>query len=1131
MTCDVEGEVCCEMFIDIKGSDTSATGQTGSGRDTATATDTELQVVPSDTGPPRDTGGQTDIPDTESQTDTAGDTVGQTDPGTDAPTDTEGDTETATQDGPPADTATETASVIDTGTSTSPAVNTGATCEEAIVVSALPFSHAGNSSTTGNIYSFDAGACEGVSGARGGGSNDVVYLLTPEFAGRYTISVEGFDAAVYVVQNCGDINGSCVAAADGPQSGLETLEIALAAKQDYYIIVDGWSDTLNIAGAYTLTISGVCTPSCENVECGDDGCGGVCGTCDPGFVCNDAGACVVDDTPGNSCAYPYPVTALPFSFTDDTASMSNLYDVDASACPGLESDIGGGSNDSVYALTPETSGKYTITVDDSFDSALYVVTDCEDLGATCVGGVSTAGVGETLDVMLTAGTVYYIIVDGYDDVGNTDGSYTLTVSDVCVPDCFEKECGDNGCGESCGECGATEVCNDAQTCEVYSGYGDDCADPFIVDAVPYTRTSSTVLAGPDFYYDEGECPGDSTSGSASDDEVYRFTPEQSGVYTLAVDGEYDTVLYVATDCGDIGGSCLEAAANGQGADNDDTMTVKLEADTTYFAVVDGDSNIINENGPYVFTISAPCTPACEGKECGPDGCGLDCGACLAGSFCNEAQRCEAFPGEGDSCHNPRIVASAPASLSGDTSNPDLNNVYTPETDDCEGMSTIGEDAREEVFAFTPNTTGYYTITTSDEFNNILYVVTNCTNLASSCVGGVNDGMGETLSVMLVAGTTYYTIVDGAESPYKEGAYSLTISDVCSPDCEGKSCGDDGCGHQCGTCVPGEFCNDDSACQAYDTPGDSCFAPIAIDALPFTDENRDTTLLNNSYSATPFDCDGLPFAIGGGSSEVVYELTPDVDGVYTFNTQGTYDHSIYVVTDCTAITTSCIAGEEYYSDQETLSVALEAGLTYYIIVDGQSQASNDAGVLTFDAEVPCIPECEGKQCGDDDCGGVCGECGQDEYCDDEGQCQTAWMEGDSCTNPFVVDTIFFEDSGDTSEFNNLYGEDTQYCDGLDGSVGRGSKEVVYSFDPLISGWFLIDVTTPFDSVIYVFYGCEDIANSCVAGVDGYFEGGEILEVYLSSGTEYFIVIDGFDNESNTAGSYVLLIDETDPPEED
>ncbi len=44
-----------------------------------------------------------------------------------------------------------------------------------------------------------------------------------------------------------------------------------------------------------------CTPACEGFDCGPDGCGGECGACEGGFVC-DAGICVDPDPCATICA-------------------------------------------------------------------------------------------------------------------------------------------------------------------------------------------------------------------------------------------------------------------------------------------------------------------------------------------------------------------------------------------------------------------------------------------------------------------------------------------------------------------------------------------------------------------------------------------------------------------------------------------------------------------------------------------------------------------------------------------------------------------------------------------------------------------------------------------------------------
>ena len=37
-------------------------------------------------------------------------------------------------------------------------------------------------------------------------------------------------------------------------------------------------------------------------------------------------------------------------------------------------------------------------------------------------------------------------------------------------------------------------------------------------------------------------------------------------------------------------------------------------------------------------------------------------------------------------------------------------------------------------------------------------------------------------------------------------------------------------------------------------------------------------------------------------------------------------------------------------------------------------------------VTCVPDCEGKECGDDGCGGSCGKCSEDDACSNEGKCK-------------------------------------------------------------------------------------------------------------------------------------------------
>jgi hypothetical protein len=207
--------------------------------------------------------------------------------------------------------------------------------------------------------------------------------------------------------------------------------VILEAGETYYIFVDGWTDFSNSMGPYTLEMSAVCEPDCTGRECGDDGCLGSCGTCPYGERCDDSGTCVTPPT-GDACPGPYIVdsTALPWSHDSSTDLAWNDYSYGDGACPGESWGAGGGSNDEAYLFVPATSDTFTFSLAADFDAALYTVTDCEDVDATCLGADEVVGAGgEILSIPLSAGESCYVIVDGWTDSSNTSGDYTLTISD------------------------------------------------------------------------------------------------------------------------------------------------------------------------------------------------------------------------------------------------------------------------------------------------------------------------------------------------------------------------------------------------------------------------------------------------------------------------------------------------------------------------------------------------------------------------------------------------------------------------------------------------------------------------------------------------------------------------------
>jgi hypothetical protein len=432
---------------------------------------------------------------------------------------------------------------------------------------------------------------------------------------------------------------------------------------------DANADCQNVPGFYACScktgFTGNGFTCVDNNECtlGTDNCSdnAVCSNTSGSFSCacgaGYQGDGVTCTKIGDTCPVPYVVGALPFSGSGNTTTSTANYGYTGTQCPGTTYSRGLASNDDAWRFTPTTTGNYRIRVNSAFDSVVYVVNDCGSIGTTCLGskdsGVSSTADTEELDLLLTAGVTYFIIVDGYSSGSNLNGAYTLDVQlNACVngtDNCtggatcqveypgFSCQCpsGYTQQGNSCvdiNECLTnTDDCDVAATCTNTAGgftcacnlpfvgsgqqcwngavLGETCTNPEVIPSVPFSSTGTTSTAFNDLSHGTNQCPGNATAeGGAGADYVYSFTPTVTGNYEFIVTPtSWDNAIYLVTDCASIATTCVGSEETGFTGDAE-TLSALLTSGTTYFFVVDSFGTSSTGNGAYAIDVTCTDCP-------------------------------------------------------------------------------------------------------------------------------------------------------------------------------------------------------------------------------------------------------------------------------------------------------------------------------------------------------------------------------------------------------------------------------------------------------------------------------------------------------------------------------------------
>ena len=347
--------------------------------------------------------------------------------------------------------------------------------------------------------------------------------------------------------------------------------------------LSGWQNWENAKNCpFDCAEKSKCVPNCAGKSCGSDGCGGSCGGCNAGQVCDSSNHCVNNifcqpNCSGKECG-------------DNGCGGS------CGSCPGYQIC-------SAYRCINPGCNRNGVCQENLGENCAVCPIDC----------VCGDAFGMTCDQRLMKCVSMF----------------------NCEPQCTDKVCGSNSCGGTCGTCGPGQVCSaDGKSCCSTNcesplwgkmdcgdaGCGLSCGDCSSWTPMGYyvcTRKQKCCLPN---------CENDGNNMGCSDNTRYCGSDGCGGICGVGVCPTGQT-------CDDRCGTCVEKEVicllNGVCESN-------RGENCSNCGDCACDAGEVCDTDPQIPTCA--CEPSCEGKECGDAGCGGgSCGECPAGETCQGNQ--------------------------------------------------------------------------------------------------------------------------------------------------------------------------------------------------------------------------------------------------------------------------------------------------------------------------------------------------------------------------------------------------------------------------------------------------------------------------------------------------------------
>ena len=373
-----------------------------------------------------------------------------------------------------------------------------------------------------------------------------------------------------------------------------------------------------------------------------------------------------------------------------------------------------------------------------------------------------------------------------------------------------------------------------------------------------------------------------------------------------------------------------------------------------------------------FQCTFVCEPQCDGKVCGPDGCGGNCGKCPPWAWCTAQGQCETdcVPNCLKDDGTPRDCGSdgcgggcGTCPIAGHVCSP--SGTCLPPEGPCETVPITGWcDGNVLLVCISGSLT-----------------VTDCDTYGKNVVCEWLDSL---------------------------SAYGCNPHGECVPDCEGKFCGDDGCGGSCGTCPTGQACELNQCVGETDCGEVGYIGCCSGNTVLWCDNgalwHMDCTSMQDpsqqhcgwNPNVNFYDC--VETALEGPPNYPYYcggTCVPDCGGKQCGDdgcggTCGDCPFGLECNNNvCTGIGGGCGGYEADPICQGDVVVWCEDEHVLFMDCTSMGQHFHCGWVgdlfVNWCYEEECIPQCENKECGEDSCGYVCGYCPATMFCNDEAQC--------------------------------------------------------------------------------------------------------------------------------------------------